>query len=129
MHNQSKIHSRISNKRKTTVFLNLQCTHIKPLGLLKINMLQYKYHRFSKIVEKIITVFISSVSNNTITSSCYLLCHGSHRAGDRGQVVTAEVDFSKGGDVADGQRELTKVVVGQVEAPQTRKPGNNRSKY
>lgn len=79
---------------------------------------------FSEIVKKIITVLITSVS--TIASPCYLLGHGSHRAGNRGQVVTAEVHLHQGGDVTDGQGELAKVVVGQVEAPQTRKPGNRR---
>ena len=56
-------------------------------------------------------------------SWCYLLGHGSHSAGDRDQVVTAEVDLSQRRDVADGQGEVTEVVVGQVEASQSRKSG------
>lgn len=56
-----------------------------------------------------------------IISSCYLLGHSSYRARDRGQVVTAEVDFCQGGDITDGKRELTEMIVGQVEAPQTGK--------
>lgn len=39
-------------------------------------------------------------------------------------MVTAEVDLRQGGDVTDVQWELTQVVVGQVEAAETRKPGD-----
>lgn len=57
----------------------------------------------------------------SVCSSFYLLGHGTHRAGDRGQVVTAEVDLCQSGYVADSQGELAKVVVGEIEAPKTRK--------
>lgn len=57
---------------------------------------------------------------------CYLLGHGPHGARDRHQVVAAEVDFCKRGNVTDGQWELTEVVVGQVEAPQTGKSEEKR---
>jgi len=63
------------------------------------------------------------MSVRSVSSFGCLLGHGAHRAGDRGQVVTAEVDLCQGGDVTDGLRELIEMVVGQVEAPQTRKPG------
>lgn len=53
----------------------------------------------------------------------FLLAHGPHRAGHRVHVVTAEVDLCQGGDVTNGQRELTKVVIGEVEAAETREPG------
>lgn len=65
----------------------------------------------------------------SVASCCYLLGHGSHRAGDTGQVITAEVDLRQRGDVTDGWGELTEVIVGQVEAPQTRKSGNRGSEY
>lgn len=57
---------------------------------------------------------------------CSLLGHGPHGARDRHQVVAAEVDFCERGNVADGQWELTEVVVGQVEAPQTGKSEEKR---
>lgn len=62
-------------------------------------------------------MFLRSVS--PIASCCYLLGHGSHRGGDRDQVVAAEIDLCKCGNVTDGQGKLTEVVVGEVEAPQT----------
>lgn len=65
-----------------------------------------------------------NVSTSVEHSSCYLLGHSPDRAGDRSQVVTAEVNLGQCVDVADGRRELSEVVVGQVETPQSRKPGN-----
>lgn len=64
------------------------------------------------------------VNIRSVSPIAYLLGHGSHRAGDRDQVVAAEVDLCKRGNVTDGQGKLTEVVVGQVEAPQTGKSGN-----
>lgn len=57
-----------------------------------------------------------------------LLAHGPHRAGDRVHVVTAEIDLCQGGDVTNGQRELTKVVIGEVEAAETREPGEEENR-
>lgn len=64
-----------------------------------------------------------------LTPSFYnLLCHSSHRTWDGDQVVAAKVDFCQCGNVTNGQRKLTEVVVRQVEAPQARKPGNKPKK-
>lgn len=51
-----------------------------------------------------------------------LLCHSAHRTWDADQVVAAKVDLCQCGNVTNGQRKLTEVIVGQVEAPQARKP-------
>lgn len=56
----------------------------------------------------------------------YSLGHCAHGAGHRQQVVAAEVDLCQRGNVADGQRELAEVIVGQVEAPQAGKSESGR---
>lgn len=76
----------------------------------------------------LVVLSLLNMTSILMTSCCYLLGHGTHRAGNRGQIVTTEVDLCQGGDVADGQGELTKVVVGQVKAPQTRKPATTNEK-
>ena len=55
-----------------------------------------------------------------------LLGHGAHGVGDRGQVVAAEVHLRQRADVTDGEGEVAQVVVGQVEAAQTREPERER---
>lgn len=62
-----------------------------------------------------------TVTPDTFFMSLYSLGHGAHGGGHRQQVVAAEVDLCQRGNVADGQRELAEVVVGQVEAPQAGK--------
>lgn len=68
-------------------------------------------------------------SSSPLTPSFYnLLCHSAHRTWDGDQVVAAKVDLHQCGNVTNGQRKLTEVIVGQVEASQARKPEKEKHK-
>lgn len=88
-----------------------------------------KWQRYQYKPEQICQLRIL-FSSLPLTPSFYnLLCHSSHRTWDGHQVVAAKVDFCQCGNVTNGQRKLTEVVVGQIEAPQARKPGNKKRNF